>query len=203
MILTATVCAVFFACVALVGAELSRLYCARIEPFADGPRPGRAPVVVLALAAAVIGGLLAFWKVPPLQIALAAIVVFALVACWCSDAQCGIVPDIFTLGPLAVLLLFALSQRNWEVWLSAAIPFAFFAGAALFTRGKGMGWGDAKLVALTGAALGAPLALVALPIACIAAVIAQRFVKGTGTPMAFAPYIAALTGIALPLGIIR
>ena len=39
------------------------------------------------------------------QIGIAAIGVFALVACWCSDSICGIVPDVFTLGPLAVILL--------------------------------------------------------------------------------------------------
>jgi Flp pilus assembly protein protease CpaA len=203
MILSIAFGAVFFAGVALIGAELSRLYCARIKPFADGPVPGRAPVVAICIAAAVIGGLLAFWKVPALNIGLASIVVLSLVACWCSDSICGIVPDVFSLVPLAVLLLFALSQRDWEVWCSAAIPFAFFGGAALLTRGKGMGWGDAKLVALTGAALGAPLALVALPIACIVAVVVQRLRSTSGAPMAFAPYIAALTGIALPLGIMR
>jgi prepilin signal peptidase PulO-like enzyme (type II secretory pathway) len=203
MILSIGLGALFFAGVALVGAEVSRLYCAHVEPFADGPTPRHAPVVAICITAAAIGGLLSFWKVPALNIGLASIVVFSLVACWCSDAICGIVPDVFSLVPLAVLLLFALTQRDWEVWWSATIPFAFFAGAALLTRGKGMGWGDAKLVALTGAALGAPLALVALPIACVVAVVAQRFAKTKGVPMAFAPYIAALTGIALPLGIIR
>jgi prepilin signal peptidase PulO-like enzyme (type II secretory pathway) len=203
MILSIAFGAVFFAGVALVGAELSRLYCARIEPFKDGPVPGRPPVVAICIAAAVIGGLLGFWNVPALNVGLASIVVFSLVACWCSDSICGIVPDVFSLVPLAVLLLFALGQRDWEVWFSAAIPFAFFAAAALLTRGKGMGWGDAKLVALTGAALGAPLALVALPIACILAIVAQRLKKKSGVPMAFAPYIAALTGIALPLGLVR
>jgi prepilin signal peptidase PulO-like enzyme (type II secretory pathway) len=203
MTIMVAVAAIFFGCVALIGAEGGRLYCSRITPFADGPLPGRAPVVLICVVAAIIGGLLNLWKAPPLQIGLAAIVVFALVACWCGDAICGIVPDVFSLVPLAVLLLFALTRRDWEVWWSAAIPFAFFAGAAFFTRGKGMGWGDAKLVALTGAALGAPLALVALPIACVAAVVAQRFRTGAPGPMAFAPYIAAVTGIALPIGILR
>jgi Flp pilus assembly protein protease CpaA len=194
---------IFFACIAFVAAEISRQYCSRITPFADGPPPGRAPVALLCIGAAIVGGILVWWKAPPLQIGLAAIVIFSVVACWCSDAVCGIVPDVFSLVPLAVLLLFALTQRDWEVWWSAAIPFVFFAGAATLTRGKGMGWGDAKLVALTGAALGAPLALVVLPIACIAAVIAQRLRRGGTGPMAFAPYIAAVTGVALPIGILR
>jgi Flp pilus assembly protein protease CpaA len=138
-----------------------------------------------------------------MQIVAAAIVVFALVACWCSDARCGIVPDAFTLPPLAALLFLALAQRDWEVLWSAAIPFAFFAGAAVLSRGRGMGWGDAKFVAITGAALGAPLALFALALACVAAVVRQRLTKAARGPIAFAPYIAAATGIALPFGMLR
>ncbi len=203
MIVSIGAATVFFGCVALIGSELSRLYCSRITPFPDGPAPRRAPVIALIVAAAIVGGVLSAWKTPPLQMGVAAIVVFSLVACWCSDAVCGIVPDVFTLAPLAAILLFALSHRNWEVWWSAAVPAAFFAGAALLTHGKGMGWGDVKLVALTGAALGAPLALLALPAACIAAVIGQRLLGTRYRAMAFAPYIAAATGIALPFGIVR
>jgi prepilin signal peptidase PulO-like enzyme (type II secretory pathway) len=64
-----------------------------------------------------------------------------------------------------------------------------------------MGWGDAKLVALTGAALGAPLGAVALAVACVVAVVVHRFAGARQAPIAFAPYIAALTGAALPLGL--
>ena len=66
-----------------------------------------------------------------------------------------------------------------------------------------MGWGDAKLVAVSGAALGVPLALFTLAIACVAAVVGHRIAGAKAAPIAFAPYIAALTGIALPLGMIR
>jgi prepilin signal peptidase PulO-like enzyme (type II secretory pathway) len=198
------VAAAIFGCIATIAAELSAALCSRTLPADDGPTPRKPPIILLVAASALVGAVLVAWSASPMPIVAAAIVVFALVACWCSDARCGIVPDAFTLAPLAALVLLALAQRNWEVLWSAAIPFAFFAGAAMLSQGRGMGWGDAKFVAITGAALGAPLALFALALACVAAVIGQRLTKATrGGPIAFAPYIAAATGIALPFGMLR
>jgi prepilin signal peptidase PulO-like enzyme (type II secretory pathway) len=196
--------AAFFGCIAFIAEQLSRLVCAGVTPADDGPPPATPPpVAVLVVAAALLGGLLMARGTTPLQIGAATIVVFALVACWCSDTLCGIVPDIFTLGPLAALFLLAAAQRDWGIVVSALIIFAPFAVAAIFSRGYGMGWGDAKLVAISGAALGAPLALLTLAIACVAAVVGQRIGKVRSGPIAFAPYIAAATAIALPLGIPR
>jgi Flp pilus assembly protein protease CpaA len=197
------VAAAIFGCIASIAAELSGAVCSRVLPADDGPTPRKPPIVALVAAATLVGAVLVAWSASPMQIVAAAIVVFALVACWCSDARCGIVPDAFTLPPLAALLFLALAQRDWEVLWSAAIPFAFFAGAAVLSRGRGMGWGDAKFVAITGAALGAPLALFALALACVAAVVRQRLTKAARGPIAFAPYIAAATGIALPFGMLR
>ena len=113
--------------------------------------------------------------------------------------DCGLLPDVFTLGPLALLAVFAFIQRDWQMALSAAFIFVPFAGMAAYTRGHGMGWGDAKLVTITGAALGAPLALLALAAACGAAAIGHRIAGWPKTPIALAPYIAAATSLALPL----
>ncbi len=195
--------AVFFACIAFIGTHVSRIVCADMPPAEDGPPSSKPPYAALVIAAALLGGLLVALGTAALQIGIAAIVVFALVTCWCSDAICGIVPDVITLPSLAALLLFGLAQRDWGILVSAAIAFAPFAAAALLSRGYGMGWGDAKLVALTGAALGAPLAVMTLAVACGAAVIGHRLARGARGPIAFAPYIAALTGIALPLGLAR
>jgi prepilin signal peptidase PulO-like enzyme (type II secretory pathway) len=193
--------AFFFGCVAFIAAQLSASVCRTIVPAEDGPPTSTPPYVVLVAAAALLGGIFAIQGQQPLQLGIAAIVIFALVACWCSDVLCGFLPDTFTLGPLAALLLFALAQRNWEIIVSSVLVFVPFAAAALFSRGIGMGWGDAKLVALTGAALGAPLGAVALAIACVVAVVVHRFAGTRQSPIAFAPYIAALTGAALPLGL--
>lgn len=195
--------AIFFGSIAYIAVQISRIACAGVAPEPDGPAPGTPPSTMLVVAAAAIGALLPALGAAPLQIGIGAIVTFALVACWCSDALCGIVPDPFTLAPLAALLLFSIAQHDWSVLVSAAIVFVPFALAAAFSRGYGMGWGDAKLVALTGAALGAPLAIAALIVACIAAVVGHRIAGAKARPIAFAPYIAAAAGIAVPLGIVR
>jgi prepilin signal peptidase PulO-like enzyme (type II secretory pathway) len=200
-VIATALAAVFFACIAVIAIQASRAICANIQPADDGPVPGKPPYILLVVASAVVGALLTRMQATPVDLGIGAIVLFALVACWCSDAICGIVPDLFTLVPLAVLLLFAVAQRNWGMALSASVVFAPFAIAAIVSRGYGMGWGDAKLVALCGAALGAPLALLALAGACVAAVILHRLSKHRQSPIAFAPYIAAAAGLALPVGL--
>jgi prepilin signal peptidase PulO-like enzyme (type II secretory pathway) len=201
MIATAAA-AVFFGCIGVIALYVSRALCASVIPADDGPPPGNPPYVVLIGACALLGAAIVAVGATPLQIGIAAIVAFSLVACWCSDTLCGIVPDVFTLAPLAALLLFSVAQHDWWIVASAFAVFVPFAAAAIFSKGYGMGWGDAKLVAISGAALGAPLALLALSFACAAAVVVSRIVKSRG-PIAFAPYIAAATALALPLGLGR
>jgi prepilin signal peptidase PulO-like enzyme (type II secretory pathway) len=195
--------AAFFGCVAFIGIALSRSVCAGIAPAEDGPAPGKVPIVALVGGAAVLGGVLMASHALALQLGIAAIAVFALAACWYSDATCGIVPDLFTLAPLAALLFFAVAQRDWMTIISAAVIFVPFALVALVSRGYGMGWGDAKLVALCGAVLGAPIAFLALSLACGLAVIVHRVAGAAKSPIAFAPYIAAATAIAIPLGLVH
>ena len=193
----------FFACVAVIAIQLSRVICADVPPAVDGPPAGKPPYAILTVASAVVGAALVYTGAMPLQLGIAALVLFSLVAAWCSDTLCGLVPDVVTLPPLAALLLFALAQRQWYIVLSAAVAFVPFALAALFSRGKGMGWGDAKLVAVSGAALGLPLVVLTLAAACATAAIVHRIARGAHAPIAFAPYIAAATGLALPLGLIH
>jgi len=195
--------ALFFGSIAFIAVQASRAACSGVLPAPDGPSPSTPPAAVLIAAAALLGGLVVALGGTPTQIGIAALVVFALVACWCSDMLCGILPDVFTLAPLGLLLVFALTQRNWGLIFSALVVFLPFAGAAAFSRGYGMGWGDAKLVAIVGAALGAPLAVFALFFGCAAAVIGHRIAGWPSRPIALAPYIAAAAGIAIPLGLLH
>ena len=195
--------ALFFGSIAFIAVQASRAACNGVLPAPDGPPPSTPPDAVLIVAAALLGGLVVALGAAPTQIAIAALVVFALVACWCSDMLCGILPDVFTLAPLGLLLVFALTQRNWGLIFSALVVFVPFAGAAAFSRGYGMGWGDAKLVAIVGAALGAPLAVFALFFGCAAAVVGHRVAGWPSRPIALAPYIAAAAGIAIPLGLLH
>ncbi len=197
--------ALFFGCIAFLGSYASNIICAGITPPVDGPPRGKPPVAFLIGASALLGALIVARGGSQLQIAIVSIVVFACVASWCSDMICGIVPDAFTLAPLGALLLFALTHRDWMIFLWAIIPFVPFAFAAFLSHGTGMGWGDAKLVALAGAVLGAPLALLMMAAACLAALVGYRLKGIRQGPIAFAPYIAAFIGIgvALPAGLIR
>jgi prepilin signal peptidase PulO-like enzyme (type II secretory pathway) len=195
------VAAGFFACVAYLGVLASRFVCASITPSPDGPAPGNAPVPWLVAASALVGGFVVSRGAGPFDLGLTALVVAALVAAWCSDATCGLVPDVFTLGPLGAIVLFMLMQRQWPALLWATIPLIPFALAALFTHGRGMGWGDVKLSAFSGLVLGPPLALFALACACAVAVAAHRIKRlRPDQPIAFAPYISAAIVLALPLG---
>ena len=195
--------ALFFGSIAFIAVQTSRAACTAVLPSPDGPAPGAPPDAVLIAASALLGGLVVWLGATPTQIGIIALVIFALVACWCSDMLCGILPDVFTLAPLGLLLLFALTQRNWGLILSAFVVFVPFAVAAAFSRGYGMGWGDAKLVAISGAALGAPLAIFALFFGCAAAVVGHRIAGWPRRPIALAPYIAAATAVAIPLALLH
>ena len=177
------------------------LRCAGSNAAEDGPPPGSRPTWCSSSPPRSSAVAARYLACTPVQIGIATIVVFALVACWCSDAICGIVPDVFTLPTLAALLLFAVAQRDWGMMFSAAIVFAPFARRRSSHGATEWGGATSKLVAVSGAALGAPLAVFALAAACAAAVVVHRFAGARRGPIAFAPYIAAFTGRALPLGL--
>jgi len=162
----------------------------------DAPRPGRPPTPWLIGGSAALGGLLAPHSTLP-QLTMATVLVFALVTAWSTDVLHGVVPDICTLGPLAVILSLALLHHTWTPLISALILFAPFAAAASLSKGLGMGWGDVKLATLGGAALGAPLALLLFAGASLVAVIVGRALRRGRAPIAFAPYLAAAIGMGL------
>ncbi len=195
--------ALFFASAAYVGVLLGSTIAERLAPLPDGPKTSEPPVAGLVAGCAFVGALVTAHAASQSQVVLIALVCVALIAIWITDARRGIVPDVFTLGPLAVLLVVALWQHHWWLLVSAAIPFAPFAAAAVLSRGRGMGWGDAKLVALGGAVLGAQIAVLAFAAACFCAV-AVSYARGRRHgAIAFAPYLAAAIGLAIPLGMWR
>ena len=191
--------AVLFGAAGWLGTIAGAALVADVAPLSEGPPSGNPPVPWLIAGSAVLGALLAQHAVAA-QLGLAALVVFALVAAWCSDVLRGIVPDICTLGPLAAILFIALIEHRPAPWISAFIVFAPFALSALLSKGRGMGWGDVKLAALGGAALGAQAALLAFAVASTAAVVVHRVAGGRGAPIAFAPYLAAAIGAGLMVG---
>jgi prepilin signal peptidase PulO-like enzyme (type II secretory pathway) len=203
MIIATLLGAFFFAAAGVVGALLGVTFAEHLESFPDGPPAQHTPIPLLILGCALIGAFITTRAFSPAQLMVLAIVCVALVAIWIVDARRGIVPDAFTLGPLGIILLVAIWQHEWQYFISAAIPFVPFAIAALLSKGRGMGWGDVKLVALGGAVLGAQWAIVAFIVACFAAVVSCYVHGKQRGPIAFAPYLTAAIGAAIPLAVLH
>lgn len=194
---TVALVAIVFGCAAFLVVQLSAALCAKIVPFDDGPRPGKPPTVALVSGATFIGAILAMhdFSIPALGVF--AVLVVSLVACWYSDVRCGIVPDYFTLIPLVIVIGVGLVGHNLAPLFSAVIVMLPFALAALFSRGRGMGWGDVKLVALGAAVLGLQTSVLAFAAACLLAVIIAAVRRRRSEPIAFVPYLASAIAVAL------
>ena len=176
----------------LAGAAL----CRDVEPFADGPRSRQPPVLAFVVAAAAVGVAIAVRHPTIPQIAIGALLVGTLVACTYSDMVCGIVPDRFTLIPLGALVVYSIFAGDVRPLVAALVVAFPFAGAALLSKGLGMGWGDVKLAGLVGAVVGIAPAIVAFACACaLAGTIA--IVRGrTREPVALVPYLASFAAVA-------
>jgi prepilin signal peptidase PulO-like enzyme (type II secretory pathway) len=192
---------VVFACVGFLSIQLSSAVCANVVPFEDGPPPGRPPVTALIVGTALVGLSLSIRGASAPSLVLVALVMVSLVACWYSDVRCGIVPDYFTIVPLAFWLLISVASKNYVPLVSAAVVFVPFAAAALLSKGRGMGWGDVKLVTLGAAILGWQPAVLAFAGACLIAVFVAMIRKRRSEPIAFAPYLAGAIAavLAFPL----
>lgn len=191
--------ALFFGFAAYAGILLAGTI--SMERFEDGPAPGEPPVPWIVGGAAIVGAIVAHSGGPPENVPLFALAICALAAVWCTDVRYGVVPDAFTLAPLAAIAGIAFFEhRPWTI-ASAIVLGIPFAAAALLSNGRGMGWGDVKLAALGGAVLGAQTGLLALSAACIAAVLYTYLRGRRHEPIAFAPYLAASIAVAMPLGL--
>jgi prepilin signal peptidase PulO-like enzyme (type II secretory pathway) len=191
-----------FAAIGIVAMILGANIVQRLDPFDDGPGIGSPQEFVLIAMAAMIGiGLVATHRDSPAQLLVAGITVYAVIGAVYCDVARGIVPDFFTLLPLGFLIVFALTQAHYGLLIAAFVPPIPFAIAALFSRGRGMGWGDVKLVALGGAVLGLETAVAAFIAACILAVLVAVWRRALKEPIPFAPYLAGSIAITLAAGL--
>ncbi len=98
---------------------------------------------------------------------IALILVPVLLIAWMTDQWCRLILDRVTIPSAILFLLLRLWIRE-EVWVNYLFAFLFGGGVLLFlgwiSRG-GMGGGDAKLLAMGGAALGFPDVLTAFGLA--------------------------------------
>ena len=200
-VLVATLLAQLFAAAAWTGTFAGERLCAGRVPYEDGPPPvafGRAPFVA---AGACIGIALALRGEPALHIAVLLAVTFALAGAAAADLACGALPDVLTIGPLAIVVASGAASFDWAPALGAACVAVPFALAAIVSRGRGMGWGDVKLAALGGALLGLAGAALAFMLAALVAYGMARRTSSLRRPIAFGPYIAA--SIAASLTVVR
>jgi len=182
--------AVLFGGAAWGGALAGEALCSDRTAFADGPRPVAFAVWMFPLVGAVIGPALVLHGESPQRLALLAFAVFALAGCTAADLRCGMLPDLLTLAPLALTVGAGAIARDPAPAIGAVLVALPFAGLALVSRGRGMGWGDVKLAALGGALLGAPDAVFAFMLAAVAAYAVARRGGRTREPIAFGPYLA-------------
>jgi prepilin signal peptidase PulO-like enzyme (type II secretory pathway) len=176
----------------VLGARLARAQ----PPLDDAPPPVRYrqwPFVVLG---SIVGAASAHDVATP-EVLLIAVVIGLLAACAAADLRCGIIPDRCSLGVLALVLIVSGFRHDWYPGIGAAVLAVAFACTALISRGRGMGWGDVKLAAAGGALLGpADAALAFAAAAMLAYALALRAGRAS-QPIAFGPYLAASTAIAL------
>ena len=132
--------ALFFAVAAYIGVLLATAMGPRLERFEDGPTPAEPAIPWMLAGASADPRLVVSHATSAPQVLFPALLCLALAAIWCTDSRFGIVPDVFTLGPLAIILSAAAFEKHWGVWLSALIVFVPFALAALYSKGVGMGW---------------------------------------------------------------
>ena len=191
------VAALLFGSAAFCGVVLATLACSRYGALEDGPSLGSPRPIALVAGAAVLGVILVYKHVPIQELGITALVCVPLAAAWFSDSIKGIIPDAFTLGPLAIVAGYVVLHDAWWLALSAIVPFLPFAVAAMLSKGRGMGWGDAKLVALGGAILGMQSAVLVFALACFAATIVSVVRDRGKSPVAFGPYLVASVAIAI------
>ena len=202
-IASALIGAVILGAAATCGVAASQAILPRLPRFEDGPPATDVPPAALIAGAVVLGAIVGF-RTPPLdQLALIAIVTIGLVGTWYCDARTGIIPDVFTLVPLALVVAYGLWQRQPMVLISALVLFVPFAILAFVSKGRGMGWGDAKLAALGGALLGVSTATLAFVLASlVAAVAAWVKHRSRNAPIAMGPYLVAAIAASLPFNLL-
>lgn len=191
---------VAFAALGALGIFTARYVCAGQTAPPDGPPPGTVPIRLLIAGNALLGAFAAMRGLPWQGLAIVALACGVLTAIWVADVELGIIPDAFTLAPLAALLLAAILSGHWYVVIVAVVPALPFAVLAWRSHGVGLGWGDVKLAALGGPLIGIQGALIFFALGCTAAVIVARVRGVSGQPVAFGPYLAA--AIALPLALL-
>jgi len=184
--------------VVLLGHALA--YAAPAGRYARHRQPGRFlhPVAEIAALALVLASFAAFGV--SLQALSAAILCVALVVVSVTDLEYRIVPNRVVLPAAAAVLALNTLRDPIPEWILAALAVSLVLFLAALVNPEGMGMGDVKLAFLIGAALGwsAAIALVVgIAAAFVPALVLLVAGRGRHATMAFAPYLALGTIVAL------
>lgn len=137
------------------------------------------------------------------------VLVWGLIVIFFIDLEHQIIPDE-VLIPLIILSLLFNGVSNFQFLISNLLPTAVVVASIflllhLVTRGKGMGFGDVKLVFLVGLIFGCPKAIIALYLAFLTGAIVGVMLILTGKAklgqkIAFGPFLALSAWITIFLG---
>jgi prepilin signal peptidase PulO-like enzyme (type II secretory pathway) len=193
--------AVIFACSAYLATSVASMIYAKDAPLEDGPRPGRVGLwqtLVMVVVAAAIGVVSVEHASDLRSLAVTDLAVFALCAVIWTDVTRGFIGDWFTLPTIAIVFVVGFSEQAFfPMLISFGLVTLPFVGAALISKGMGMGWGDVKLVALGAALLNVQTSMLMFAIACMVACGIAFARHKRGEPIAFAPYLATAIAIGM------
>ncbi len=190
--------AIGFACSAFLAMQFASFVYGKEAPLEDGPAPSRVPVVTIVAFAAAIGGLSAARGADLASLAVVDLIAFALCAVVWTDVTRGFIGDWFSLPPIGLVLVLAILKHDlFPVAIAAAVVTFPFALAAFFSKGRGMGWGDVKLVGLGAALLDPQTSVLMYAIACMVACGVALARRKRAEPIAFAPYLATAIAIGM------
>jgi prepilin signal peptidase PulO-like enzyme (type II secretory pathway) len=192
--------AALFGTAGWLGQRISVRWYAGLVRADDGPAPIAVPSWIFVVVPACVGIAVGLHGATPVDAAILLFAVLALTVCAATDVRVGMIPDLFTLGPLALTLAVAALLHEWSPLLGAAFAFVPFAALALVSRGRGMGWGDVKLAALGGALAGMAGITLAAVAASLTVVLLSVSRERRRKPIAFGPYLAASIGASLAFG---
>ncbi len=194
--------ATIYGCLAYLATRAADALYKDTEPPPDSPPlVARPPVTPLIVGAFAVGWAIVSRGAGPLSLLALAVTVVALCASYWTDLTRGIVADLFTLPALALLAGLGIARHDYSPLVAAVVVALPFAVAALVTKGRGVGWGDVKLIALGATVMGLELALIVYAVAALVAC-AIALAQGRRTErIAFAPYLIAAiaAGMLVPV----
>ena len=141
-------------------------------------------------------------KTTGLEVVYHLLVTYALITLFVSDLLYQTLPDEIVYPTLGLVFVWTFFKGDLLMALLAALAAAgFFLFLIVVTRGKGMGWGDVKLVGLMGLFLGFPGLVIALILAFLTGattgvILVLLRKKRLVDQIAFGPFLAGATWIS-------